>query len=343
MHFNFNIKDRFRMFFEPRIGKYYTKGYNGYRTLVIGDYHVCLRDCPHKSKCCTTEGVKEMDMNCPCYAEYKGRDERMCLHNSNHIEIEAFCNDEAGYPTYSTFTRYMVGKKRPLTTEEKYGFWDHVAFTNLMPYFVGQKINPTYAENPAPYDAAIRDIVSLIEELDPQVVYVWSQSACDAILYNQNLLSGLSEELIFPEHPTLEIHRFVRGTTTHTSKAAQIKEIIAKAYPNKCIIPVKPNWGKTIPIPLEEVLLRALKRNIITLDSGRCVINNEKMEREGGHLLHKVKAYYNIGEWKDMDQLFVKYSHDKPVSLRKIRHYNNNNEDNNLSQELDQALFGIRG
>jgi len=98
-------------FFVPRIGEKYHEGFNGIRTLVVGAYHICYENCPFKDLCCDVDTIKEMDYKCPKYKDapfHEKAEDQLCLHNSNIIEINSYCEDEACYPAYSVFTHDMT-------------------------------------------------------------------------------------------------------------------------------------------------------------------------------------------------------------------------------------------
>ena len=98
------------IFFKPRIGTHYTEGWQGIRTLVLGAHHVCSFDCKMKHLCCSADKVREMDDHCPCYVSFPGSDYHK-LHNNNIVEMDAYIDDSANFPTYFAFTKYMLGRK----------------------------------------------------------------------------------------------------------------------------------------------------------------------------------------------------------------------------------------
>ena len=112
-------------FFAPRIGEKYHEGFNGIRTLVVGAYHICYENCQFKDLCCDVDTVKEMDYKCPKYKDapfYEKAKDQLCLHNSNIIEINSYCEDEARYPAYSVFTHDMTKLQDGISAQQKYDF-----------------------------------------------------------------------------------------------------------------------------------------------------------------------------------------------------------------------------
>ena len=134
--------------------------------------------CKYRESCCSPATIPSIDYYCPYYRQYNNEnpsspEDELCLHNSNYIEINAYCDDEAGYPTYSNFTKYMLQSKATLSPDEKRAFWDRVAFTNLLQCFVPQKIEPTYSKYRSLFDRAIPCLAQTLQKLEPQIIYVW--------------------------------------------------------------------------------------------------------------------------------------------------------------------------
>ncbi|MBP9990591.1 MAG: hypothetical protein KBT45_04080 [Bacteroidales bacterium] len=325
------------MFFPPRIGSYYQDGFQGYRTLVLGAHHVCLKECEFKHLCCTPEGVKTMDYKCPCYEQFAGV---LCLHDSNNIEIEAFCDDEAGYPTYSTFTKFLLGRKAPLTIEEKIDFWDHLAFANLLQCFVPQKVTPSYAECPELYDQAIPDFVQILDQLKPQVVYVWEQITYNAIMANKDRLPGLRQEPLFPEHPTLQLYKFSYETELPTMTVAKIGEILHSVF-SKIALAKTPDAYRQNVVKPERAIYNALRYGLLDYLEGRFVLNSNFPEKESGCFLATMLVCYQFDGWSDMDKLFVKYNKSgEPINLRKIRRFKPDSvDDRDREAHFKQAIF----
>lgn len=333
------------MFFVPRIGTHYHEGFQGHRTLILGAHHVCLPECEHKAVCCTPQGVITMDHRCPFYQHFPPPppdrpEEEMCLHNSNIIEIDAFCDDEAGYPTYSAFTKFILHRKTPLSIEEKFDFWDRVAFTNLLQCYVPQKVVPAYSEKPDFYNVAIPSLKELLADLQPEAIYVWERITYEALTANLDQLPGLRQESLMPEHPTMDLYLFSYNTKPITPDINLIRQHIQSIYPERTILPRREAWLTNYPLPLENVLLNALKRGLLTFSDGLFVINPDRPEKEGGHFIHLLRNQYNFNSYEDLDKLIVKYNKQgEPMSLRQIRHYNNTTNENMLSNDLERMFF----
>ena len=160
------------MFFQPRIGLHYQEGFKGYRTLVLGAKHHCtLKQCPHYEDCVIQRNCASYDTKCPAYGDRHD----LRLSQSNQIEIDAFLEEYDRYPTYSYFTKLMLGKTDDCTEAEKTEFWDQVAFANYLQYFCPSPQVPEYEEEGMVY--RIEDweaFQELLETVKPEVLLVWN-------------------------------------------------------------------------------------------------------------------------------------------------------------------------
>lgn len=175
-----------KYFFVPRKGIYYTEGLLGSRTLIVGAYHVCDLKCPF-SDICESDTVL-MDKKCPVY---EGKDEYYRLSNSNVIEIDSYVASEEKYPSYSEFTKFMLSKKDYVSDSEKEDFWNRVAFYNY-----AQNYRRTYrpfddVKDREKLDRDFYAFKSVIEELRPEVIYVWHDSIRDVIDRHIDEIDGL--------------------------------------------------------------------------------------------------------------------------------------------------------
>ena len=138
------------MFFLPRIGQHYQEGFKGYRTLVLGVKHHCThKRCPHYDDCVTRRNCASYNEVCPVYGDRHD----LRLSQSNQIEIDAFLEVHDRYPTYSYFTKLMLGKTDDCTEVEKTAFWEQVAFANYLQYFCPSPQVPEYKEDGLAYRA----------------------------------------------------------------------------------------------------------------------------------------------------------------------------------------------
>ena len=160
------------MFFQPRIGQHYHDGFKGYRTFVLGVKHHCiLKQCPFYEDCVMQRNCASYDANCPAYGDH--HDLRLSL--SNQIEIDAFLEEYDRYPTYSYFTKLMLGKTDDCTEAEKTAFWEQMAFANYLQYFCPSPQVPEYEEEGLIYRSEDWDAFKeLLEAVKPEVLLVWN-------------------------------------------------------------------------------------------------------------------------------------------------------------------------
>lgn len=174
-----------RYFFEPRVGgNYYTQGFCGLRILVLGVAHICDLPCAFHDICGNPDRVRDMDRECPVY---KGKDERLRLSGSNLIEIDSFIEGSARYPAYSLFTYYMTGSRDTLSPSEKQRFWDSVAFTNYLQYFLDS--DELDGLDGADMDRARASLDQVIEQIRPQIIFAWNPAVCDSLRSNSGAFS----------------------------------------------------------------------------------------------------------------------------------------------------------
>ncbi len=175
-----------KYFFVPRKGNLYENGLYGSRTLIVGAYHVCDLDCGFSDKCVANS--LSMDRECPVY---KGKDSYYRLSNSNIIEIDSFVNSDAKYPSYSEFTKYILSKKDYVSDEEKQSLWEKLAFYNY-----AQNYKKTYqpfdeSKDRDRLDKDFEAFKEVIEELRPEVIYVWHDAIKDVIDRHISEIQGL--------------------------------------------------------------------------------------------------------------------------------------------------------
>ena len=196
------------MFFQPRIGQHYQEGFKGYRTLVLGVKHHCvLKQCPFYEDCVLQRNCASYDANCPAYGDR--HDLRLSL--SNQIEIDAFLEEYDRYPTYSYFTKLMLGKTDDCTEAEKTEFWEQVAFANYLQYFCPSPQVPEYEEKGLIYRSEDWDAFQeLLEVVKPEVLLVWN--AALKTLLDKKIAEGVIKGLTHFDDfrsETLTINRYL--------------------------------------------------------------------------------------------------------------------------------------
>ena len=196
------------MFFQPRIGQHYHEGFKGYRTLVLGVKHHCiLKQCPFYEDCVIQRNCASYDAKCPAYGDR--RDLRLSL--SNQIEIDAFLEEYDRYPTYSYFTKLMLGKTDDCTEAEKTAFWEQVAFANYLQYFCPSPQVPEYEEDGLIYRSEDWEVFQeLLDTLQPEVLLVWN-AALKTLLDKKNAEGAIKGLTHFDDFrsETLTINRYL--------------------------------------------------------------------------------------------------------------------------------------
>lgn len=160
------------MFFQPRIGQHYHEGFKGYRTLVLGVKHHCiLNQCQFYEDCVMQRNCASYDTKCPAYGDRHD----LRLSQSNQIEIDAFLEEYDRYPTYSYFTKLMLGKTDDCTEAEKAMFWEQVAFANYLQYFCPSPQVPEYKGDGLTYRTEDWNAFQeLLKAVQPEVLLVWN-------------------------------------------------------------------------------------------------------------------------------------------------------------------------
>lgn len=341
-----NVKEKqAKYFFVPRVGANYSEGFGGLETLVVGAYHVCYCNCEYKHLCCNINTIASMDYKCPAYKNalpaLKPEDE-LCLHNSNIIEINSYCDDDARYPTYTAFTRYMLDCKQGLTPEQKNDFWDSVAFYNFYQCFSATDSVPDANDIEALNNNAVTALMQVIKELQPKAIYVWTKAVNDILESHLDKIPELRKESLPREHSTMYLSLFSYNYKINTTTLGDVRKYLNFAFPCRDITRTFDGEKKRVP-PLEKVLLRAIKRGVFLFDNGELVVYNNRPEEEGGYILNQIKKYYSFSSWKEISLIITKYTDEgKKMNLRQVRKYNNNNEDANAAAEIDKNIFGIR-
>ncbi|MBR5777254.1 MAG: hypothetical protein IKY22_02145 [Bacteroidales bacterium] len=338
--------DNKKYFFEPRVGINYNDGFKDLRTLVLGAYHICSRNCCYKNRCCNIDLVADMDYKCPDYSNaprYDTPEDELCLHNSNIIEITSYCDDNTQYPTYTAFTRYMLECKTALTSEQKNDFWDNVAFCNFYQCFSSSDIMCFENDADTMNKNAVEALRQIIDTLNPQVVYVWTKELSDVIDSNIDDFPGLKKESLPREHSTIELYMYSYNHSINTVTLKDVQQYLQQYFPNRDITLTKEGVQKKV-LPLEKVILRAIKRNTFMFDNGQLIVSANSKELEVGYILSSMRLYYTFNNWKEIELIITKDKKDggRIKNLRQTRRYHNNNTNTKEAKELDKNIFGIK-
>lgn len=257
-------KERRKYFFKPRIGSRYAEKWNGYRTMVLGAHQICTAKCEFLDLCCSNEGVWEMDNACPVYED--GRDDPyLRLSNGNRIEMDAYIEDAANYPAYSAFTKYILEEKGFVSPEKREYFWERVVFCNFLQHYLPNGNTPTYEEESELYDADIDAFKEMLHDVQPEVIYVWSDSVANALRKNIKRIDGLKEMVMSNEAQVMEVSFFSYNTTVECSRE-WVRQLLEK------VLGHVPSNKKLAP--LDEVIYRALSQNYIIVYEQNKFANN---------------------------------------------------------------------
>ncbi len=287
-----------------------------------------------------------MDYDCPCYRnapQEANPDDVLCLHNSNIIEIGAYCSNEARYPTYTAFTRYMLNSKKALTQEQKVEFWESVAFCNFYQCFSPCDEMPFGDDEVSINKSAAKSLRAIIEELQPQVVYVWSQKVSEAIDRCIDKSFGLKKENLEREHSTMELYFYSYKCKIKAVSIESIRQYIAESFPQREIVQTEIAKKKNVP-SLDKMIQNAIKRGVFRFDNGKLVISNEENCYAIGYILYQMKQFYTFASWAEIESFMFKYKSDgtKLKSLRKTHKYDYNTENQPIIEELDRRIFEIK-
>lgn len=176
------------IFFKPRYDKEkYEKGYKGYRTLILGVFHVCRTECKFREDC--FKNTAKYDRECPVY---KGREEYYSLSNSNEIEVESYLEECDSHYSYSYITKYFFRTNKSVPEDKKRDFWDSIAFTNFLQNMQMTYMTLEYDEkNKVMFDNNIPAFEQLLNELQPEVIYVIDKAVKDCLCAKGNEINGL--------------------------------------------------------------------------------------------------------------------------------------------------------
>lgn len=213
-----------KSFFQPRTGNRYEEGFQGLRTLILGSHFYCpYQDCPYlHTACASSEDIREMDRKCPCYTK-KDDPEYYRLSNSNEIELESFL-EGFPYASYSAFTYLILHRRDYLTEDEKRNFWEQVAFTNYLQHYLPDGFTPDYAGHEELYDADYGAFTEVLEELKPQVVFVWGPAVKDCLVAHGDLTY-----LGMTKLPVLSVYVFTyEGKGVRPLSKAELKGLVSR-------------------------------------------------------------------------------------------------------------------
>lgn len=212
-----------KCFFKPRIGAYYNKGFRGYKTMVLGAHFYCPFECKFKEAC--LKDSRPFDRECPCYKDKN--DEYFTLSNSCYVEVNSYL-EGCPYPSFSMFTKYMMNKRDYISDPVKYRFWDHVCFYNYLQHYLKDGNTPKYLGNEKLFAEDWDAFQEVLEELQPELIYVWNESIKETILAHKEKLKERIEYLGETDMQGLTIYRFL-----YKHKPVEAPEVLLENFSRK--------------------------------------------------------------------------------------------------------------
>lgn len=210
-----------KIFFKPRYDKEkYEKGYKGYRMLILGVFHVCRTECKFREDC--FKNTAKYDRECPVY---KGREEYYSLSNSNEIEVESYLEECDSHYSYSYITKYFFRTNKSVPEDKKRDFWDSIAFTNFLQNMHMSYTTLEYKKNKKIFNNNIPAFMTLLDELQPEVIYVIDKAVKDCLCANK--INGL-EYVDCYEDWQVPIYRFTYKFKSKGTPKNILKEIESK-------------------------------------------------------------------------------------------------------------------
>lgn len=250
-----------------------------------------------------------MDFKCPIYSDapvYEKEEDKFCLHNSNIIEINSYCENEARYPAYSVFTHDMTKLQDGISSQQKYDFWESVAFTNFYQCYCPSDLFPEEIDVEKTNKNAIKAFKEILEELKPQQVYVWTKHISEVIDKNLQKFPGLKKENFPNNNPSLRIYLYSYNYSINNVALKDIDNYLQIKFPQKQIIPSAYGRKKKVP-PLSQVLFNAIKKGYLQFDNRELVVCSNNSSKDAGYIVSQIKQLYDFNSWKQLDEIISKY------------------------------------
>ncbi len=286
-----------KIFFRPRIGNQYEEGWQGVRTMIVGVHLLCEQNCEHKSKCCSMQGAKQMDCQCPEYEKYKGTEFESYyrLSNCNSIELDSYIENEAKSPSFSMVTSFLLQEKGFVSIERRQELWDHLGFYNFFQHFQSDADTPSPEEHSLLFRDGLGAFREMLTKHKPQTIVVYSRQLA-AFLRSQRI-----EGLTFyrkEETPILDIFIFSYNYIPHAKLTeSQILGFVEKSLAHRRFSAEK---LKTIAL----WLATAIGHGIIGADNNGITV---KRTSDAAYLGRAMTAVFDL-TWPEFDSL-MNYTH----------------------------------
>lgn len=286
-----------KIFFRPRIGSHYEEGWHGVRTMIMGVHLLCELNCEHLSKCCSMQGVKQMDCQCPEYERYKGTEfeNYFRLSNCNNIELDSYIENEAKSPSFSILTSFLLQEKGFVSIERRQELWDHLGFYNFFPHFQPDSDTPSPDDNPQLFRDGLGAFRQMLSKYEPQMVIVYSRQLA-AFLRSQRI-----EGLMFyrkEETPIVDIYIFHYNYIPHSKLSErQIRELVEKSLAHRRFSAEKLQ-------KIANCLVKAIGKGIIACDKNGIMV---KKTADAAYLGRVMTGVFDL-TWAEYDSL-MSYAH----------------------------------
>lgn len=126
------------------------------------------------------------------------------------------------------FTKYMMNKRDYIPDPVKYRFWDHVCFYNYLQHYLKDGNTPKYLGNEDLFAEDWDAFQEVLDELQPELIYVWNESIKETILANKEKLTDRIEYLGETDMQGLTIYRFL-----YKHKPVEAPEILLENFSRK--------------------------------------------------------------------------------------------------------------
>ena len=176
-----------RYYFEPYVGKNYSLGLDRHhcKILVLGPHIPCLNsNCRWREFCCTNEDDEKFSMDkvhsCEKY--------RQSLRDAVKNEVDNYINGKAYTdPLFSEFTGYILGPSVPIDRNKRKSVWDNVMFTTFIQHFT----TSIDLSEDIDFSKYIDAFIDVLNNYQPQMIYVWSKPLCDYLISICSKIEGL--------------------------------------------------------------------------------------------------------------------------------------------------------
>ena len=286
-----------KIFFRPRIGNHYEEGWQGVRTMIVGVHLLCELNCQHKAKCCSMQGVKQMDCLCPEYGKYKGSEfeDYYRLSNCNSIELDSYIENESKSPSFSMLTSFLLQEKGFVSMERRQELWDHLGFYNFFQHFQPDADTPSPEDNPQLFRDGLGAFREMLTKYEPQSVIVYSRQLANY------LKSQRMEGLMFyrkEETPIIDIYIFHYNYLPHSKLTeSQIRALVEKSLAHRRFCAEKLQ-------KIANCLAKAIAKGIIASDENGIIV---KKTADAAYLGRIMTGAFDL-TWAEYDSL-MSYTH----------------------------------